>query len=107
MAINIPRGGKDKIIEQIIEALDGFQADHPASEIDVYRQNKFSVRIRIVDCGFENQTRPERNKLVWGYLKKLPDEVQSDISTVLLLTPGEKKDSFANYEFDDPIPSTL
>jgi hypothetical protein len=43
----------------------------------------------------------------WQYLGELPEEVQSDISTVLLLTPDETKKSFANFEFDDPIASKL
>jgi len=34
-------------------------------------------------------------------------DLQNDISTVLLLTPDETKASFANLEFDEPIPSKL
>lgn len=107
MAVKIPRGASDEIVDQIIGALEQFQADFPKSAIDIYRQNKVSVRIRIVEPEFKSQSKSERNKLVWGYLAKLPEEVQSDISTVLLLTPDEKKESFANFEFDDPVPSTL
>ena len=37
---------------------------------------------------------------------RLPDEVQSDLSTVILLTPEETGMSFANFEFEDPVPSS-
>jgi hypothetical protein len=40
-------------------------------------------------------------------LDTLPDEVQSNLSTVILLTPEETRMSFANLEFEDPIPSSL
>ena len=37
----------------------------------------------------------------------LQNVLQSDISTLLLLTPDETNASFANFEFDDPVPSKL
>jgi hypothetical protein len=37
----------------------------------------------------------------------LPDEIQSDLSSLILLAPEETKKSFANLEFEDPIPSQL
>ena len=107
MAINIPRGKSDEIIQRIIEALRPFEVDHPKSQIDLYRQNSVSVRMRIIDPDFAGQGKPQRSQLAWRYLGQLPEEVQSDISTVLLLTPDETKMSFANLEFEDPIPSKL
>lgn len=107
MSINIPRGGADPIIEQIIDALRAYEADHRRAQIDLYRQNPVSVRVRIVDPDFEGQGKPQRSQLAWKYLQQLPEDVQSDISTVLLLTPDETENSFANFEFEDPIPSRL
>ena len=107
MSINIPRGKSDEVLDQIREALHDYETDHPAAEIDLYRQNSVSVRVRIVDPGFAGQNKPQRSQQVWRYLGKLSEEVQSDISTVLLLTSGEREMSFANMEFDDPIPSKL
>lgn len=106
MAINI-RGQADAIIEQIAEALQAYEADHPQAAVDLYRQNPVSVRIRIIDPAFAGRNKPQRSHDVWAYLDHLPEAVQSDISTVLLLTPDETKTSFANFEFDDPIPSKL
>ncbi len=107
MAIKIPRGKSDNVIDKIIEALSAFEADHPQAEIELYRQNCVSVRVRIIDPDFAGQGKPQRSQQAWRYLGQLPDEVQSDISTILLLTPDEKKMSFANFEFDDPTPSKL
>jgi hypothetical protein len=45
--------------------------------------------------------------MAWKYLGQLPEDVQSDISTLLLLAPEETKTSFANIEFDDPVPSEI
>jgi hypothetical protein len=107
MTIRIPRGKSDEVIEKIIEVLDAYAADHPTAQIDLYRQNAVSVRIRIIDPGFDGRGKPQRSHQAWQYLERLPDDVQSDISTILLLTPEETKASFANFEFDDPIPSKL
>jgi len=107
MAINIPRGKSDEVIERIIEALRVFEADHPGSQIDIYRQNSVSVRVRIIDPTFAGQSKVERSKNVWKYLDSLPDDTQSDLSTLTLLAPEETKMSFANLEFEHPIPSSL
>lgn len=107
MAIQIPRGNSDGVIEQIIAVLDNYEADHAQAQINLYRQNSVSVRVRIVDPDFAGQGKPQRSQQVWRYLGHLPEDVQSDISTVLLLTPDETKSSFANLEFDEPVPSKL
>ncbi len=107
MAINIPRGKSDAIIDRIIEALRAYEADHPDAQIDIYRQNSVSVRVRIIDPFFVGKTKVERSKQVWQYLNTLPDDVQSDLSTLILLAPDETRMSFANFEFEDLIPSCL
>lgn len=106
MAINI-RGQSDAIIDKVVEALHPYDVDHPQAAIEIYRQNPVSVRIRIVDPDFHGKGKPQRSQDAWAYLEKLPEAVQGDISTMLLLTPDEAKTSFANFEFDDPIPSKL
>jgi hypothetical protein len=107
MSISIPRGGPDEVIERMIEALRAYEADHPSARIDLYRQNPVSVRVRIIDPAFAGRNKVERNKEAWKYLDTLPDEVQSDLSTLILLAPEETEMSFANFEFEDPIPSSL
>jgi hypothetical protein len=107
MAINIPRGNSDDTIDKIVEALRTYETDHPQAQIDIYRQNAVSVRVRIIDPDFARQNKPQRSELAWRHLGHLSEDVQGDISTVLLLTPDERAMSFANMEFDDPIPSQL
>jgi hypothetical protein len=50
-------------------------------------------------------SRVDRNDRVWHYLDRLGDEEQADMSRLLLLAPEEVEKSFANMDFDDPIPS--
>jgi hypothetical protein len=107
MSIGIPRGQQDEIIAQIVKALEPYEADHPHAKIDLYRQNSVSIRVRIVDPDLGGKRKPERHEIAWRYLDKLPEETQSEISLLLLLTPDEVTTSFANFEFDDPIPSRL
>ena len=106
MAIDI-RGRSDEIVDKIAGALRSYSENHPSSSIAIYRQNSVSVRIRVVDPDFVGSDRSQRSQQVWQYLEQLPDEVHGDISTVLLLTPSETEHSFANLEFDDPVPSKL
>jgi hypothetical protein len=108
MPITISRGLTDETLEAISAALRMYEASHtPPPRIDLYRQNSVSVRIRVVDSAFRGLDRAQRSALVWKYLDALTDDAQADISMLLLLTPEETERSFANFEFDDPIPSTL
>lgn len=107
MGVTVPRGKTDETIDQIIHALRAYEADHPSAQIDVYRQNPVSVRVRIIDPVFAGMGKSHRSQMAWKYLDQLPDEVHSDISTLLLLSPDETKMSFANLEFEDPVPSGL
>lgn len=107
MAIRISRGNSDAGLDRIVEALRPYEASSPAARIELYRQNKVSVRIRIIDPNFDGKSRVERNRTIWRYLDVLPEETQSDISFLILLTPDEQSRSLANIEFEDPIPTGL
>jgi hypothetical protein len=107
MSINITRGKPDPVIEDIKHVLCPYEKDHPKAKIDMYRQNSASVRIRIIDSAFDGMNKKERNDLIWKYLEPISDESQGDISMLVLLTPTEVKKSFANMEFEDPVPSML
>lgn len=105
MSIKVPRGNSDEVINRIIDALRAYEADHPNAQIDLYRQNPVSVRVRIIDPDLVGQSKIDRSKEAWKYLNSLPDEVQSDLSSLILLAPDETTLSFANLEFEDPVPS--
>jgi stress-induced morphogen len=107
MAIRIPRGGSDAVIESIEKALGVYQKDHPSAEIDIYRQNPVSVRIRVIDPDFAGTSRIARHETIWKCLEQVSDDDQGDISMLVLLTPEETNRSMANLEFDDPVPSIL
>jgi len=107
MSVGIARGKADKVIKKVMGALEPYAAANPAAQVDVYRQNVVSIRIRIVDPSFHRLEKSQRHTKVWKFLEKLPEDVQSDISMLLLLTPDEKATSIGNLEFDDPVPSTI
>lgn len=107
MAVKLRTKRPDKILKQIAGALEEYAATHPNAEIEVYRSNNVSVRIRIIDPGFKKMNRAKREGDLWAILEKLPEETVSEITVILLFTPEEAKKSFANMEFDDPIPSRI
>jgi hypothetical protein len=98
----------DRYVKQIKKCLEeGYKPAHPGAQIDVYRYNSVSVRVRIIDPEFAGLSRTERDTSVWTVLDTLPDDTAQEISVLLLLTPEEKAGSLMNREFEDPTPSRL
>lgn len=95
----------DVEVQQILDVLAKYGRTHKKAQIDVRRRHEVSIRIRIIDPDFRGLNRVEREPEVLKLLKKLPDEVYADITMLLLLTPEEAPNSFANLEFENPIPS--
>jgi stress-induced morphogen len=106
MSVTI-RGDRDSHLEQIADALRAYAASHPKAKVTLYRIYPSSVRIRVVDPSFKNMSWSNRHDLVWSFLEPLPREARSHIDFLLLLGPGETKDSFANHDFDHPVPSEV
>jgi stress-induced morphogen len=107
MPIRLRTKRPDRVLREIVDALQTYAEAHPQAAIEVYRHSNVSVRIRIVDPQFAKQSRAEREVEVWAALEQLSEETSSEISLLLLLTPAETKKSLANLEFDDPVPSGL
>ena len=107
MSRRVKFGKSDPVIEKILEVMGEYEQDHRKAKIDVYRQNDVAIRIRVVDPDFTGMDLVERDTLLWKYLDKLPDEVISEITLLLLFNPKETKKSFANMEFDNPVPTML
>ena len=97
----------DSQVQEIMVVLEPYQESHPDSKIDVRRQNSVSIRIRIIDPDFRGLDRIDREPPIWKLLKRLPDDVVSNITMLLLLAPEETEGSLANQEFEDPIRSRL
>ena len=107
MAIKLRVKRPDPILRQIANALGEYDKTHSQAQIETYRQNSVSVRIRVLNPEFAGRSRTQREEEIWALLNKLPEETLAEISLLLLLTPVEAKNSFANSEFDDPIPSRI
>src|ERR1700683_3129369 len=107
MPINIPRGKKDKVIEKIVRVLKTYEKENPEAQIDIYRQSPVSIRVRIIDPSLHGMDKSARHEKAWHFLGQLPDEVQGDISMLVLLAPNETAASFGNLEFNDPVPSNF
>jgi hypothetical protein len=102
------RKKEDGVVRQIEQLLTGrYRPQHPKAKIKVYRYNSASVRIRIIDPDFARRSIPDRENAVWDLLDTLPEEVRSEITVLLPLTPDESKSSLLSLEFDDPTPSKL
>ncbi len=107
MTIKLHVRRPDPILRQVVNALRAYEEIHPVAEIEAYRQNSVSVRIRVLNPEFADKNRAQREEDIWAFLNELPEETLAEISLLLLLTPDEAKKSFASFEFDDPIPSKL
>jgi hypothetical protein len=83
-------------------------------QVDAYRYNSASIRVRVIDRRFEGMSREGRDTLVEEYLDKLPLETQQDIVILFTLAPSELartpatfREFMLNTEFDDPSPTML
>ena len=101
------RGTSDSSLQAVKDAIEGYEKKHPGAEVVVYRQSLVSIRVRIVDPDFAGMNKGDRHNTVWHLLDELPEDVQSQVSVLLLLAPEETKMSFANYDFEHPLPSGL
>ena len=104
----IVRGTPDAPVESLKAALDEYEAQHRGAEASLYRQNRASIRLRVVDRRFAGMSKSRRHAEVWDFLQpRVGEDVLSDVSLVLAVTPDELGSSLANQEFDHPIPSRL
>jgi hypothetical protein len=101
------RGQSDATLDAIKAAIEPYEQAHADAEVVIYRQNSVSIRIRIIDPDFNGIDKGDRHDGIWALFDGLPEDVQSQITLLLLLTPDEKNLSFANVEFDHPVPSVL
>jgi hypothetical protein len=97
----------DADLKRIREALSEHKRLHRNATIDIQRLNSVSIRIRIIDPDFKGLDLVERDNQLWKILDKLPEDVLSQISLLLLLSPEETKKSLANLEFERPVGSAF
>lgn len=94
-------------VEKVLKAA-GFR------QVDAYRYNPASIRVRVVDPQFAGRSSEERDALVEPHLERLPERTQADIVSLYTFTPDELQDAPAtfrefmlNTEFEHPSPSML
>lgn len=83
-------------------------------QVDAYRYNSASIRVRVLDSRFEGLPADERDAMVEPYLEQLPERTQADIMNLFTFAPSELlqtlntfRELLLNTEFDDPSPSML
>ncbi|HEV8061129.1 MAG TPA: hypothetical protein VGP68_14715 [Gemmataceae bacterium] len=83
-------------------------------DVDAYRYNSASIRVRVIDPRFEGIKREQRDAMVETELDKLPPETQRDIVTLFTFAPSELaqpsktfREYMQNTEFEDPSPTML
>jgi stress-induced morphogen len=107
MTIKLRTSRPDKLLKEIVAALREYEKKHTRAQIEVYRHSSVSIRIRVINPEFKGQSRAQREEEVWRAFDPLPDETVAEVSVLLLLTPDEATQSFANVEFENPVPSKL
>ncbi|HVS35868.1 MAG TPA: hypothetical protein VMS17_09820 [Gemmataceae bacterium] len=107
MTIKLRTKRLDPVLKQIVQVMRAYEEPHPQAQIEVYRHNSVSVRIRVINREFKGLSRAQREEDLWAVLSRLPEDAAAEVSLLLLLTPEEAKKSFASFEFDNPIPSKL
>ena len=104
----VVRGNPDSEVQALKDALDAYEAAHLGAQAALYRHNPASIRLRVIDHRFEGMTKSRRHADVWDFLTvRVKEDTLADVSQLLTLAPAELKMSFANFEFEDPIPSKL
>jgi stress-induced morphogen len=82
------------------------------SQVDAYRYNSGSIRVRVVDPRFEGLSPEDRDASVEPLLEKLPESTQADIINLITLSPRELENPDVGsrlmaLEFEAPSPSDL
>ncbi|HEV3081160.1 MAG TPA: hypothetical protein VGY66_15380 [Gemmataceae bacterium] len=83
-------------------------------QVDAYRYNSASIRVRVIDSRFEGMSRERRDAMVEEQLDKLPPETQRDIVTLFTFAPSELtrtpmtiREFMQNTEFENYSPPAL
>ncbi|HEX8202101.1 MAG TPA: hypothetical protein VF590_16620 [Isosphaeraceae bacterium] len=83
-------------------------------QVDAYRYNSASIRVRVIDRRFEGLAPEKRDEMVEPHLEQFPERTQADITTLFTFAPSELqptpksfREFMKNAEFDDPSPSML
>jgi hypothetical protein len=77
------------------------------AQVDAYRFNPASIRVRIIDPRFEDKPGSERQDMVFPVIDELPKRTREDILLLLTLAPSEvgrvNRHAVINLEFENPL----
>lgn len=83
-------------------------------QVDAYRYNSASIRLRVIDKRFEGLSLARRDGMVEPFIAQLPEKTQGDIITLCTFAPKElrpksgiSRQLLQNSEFENPSPSLL
>jgi hypothetical protein len=101
------RTDETRKVEEVLRAA-GFK------QVDAYRYNSASIRVRVIDPRFEGLSPEKRDEMVELHIEQLPERTQADIMSLFTFAPSEieqppmsSRKLLLNSEFDDPSPSML
>lgn len=84
------------------------------AQVDAYRYNSASIRVRVIDPRFEGLPPEDRDAMVEPQIEQLPERTRADIVSLFTFAPSELQRSpntlrelLINAEFEDPSPSML
>jgi stress-induced morphogen len=100
-------GNSDSRLDAVKSVLDDYEHANQGAVATLYRQNSVSIRVKIIDPAFDGLDKPARHKKIWQFLEKLPEDVQGDITMLVLIAPEEENKSFASMMFEQREPSRL
>ena len=74
----------------------------------VYKYNRYSIRVRVIDAAFEDKSLAERDGQLKRILANLAPEDEENITMLMMLTPDEAAERDSMFEeFDNPGRSRL
>lgn len=103
MPVKLFKGEWDDGLRQVQSVFEEFIKRHRFASVEFYRAHPMSIRVRIVDPYFRKMSYFDRVHLIWDELRKLPNEIQQDVSLLVLLLPYEVERSEAYREFERPL----
>jgi hypothetical protein len=96
-----------KLAPDLVKIARALARNFPPEAIKIYRYNSASIRVRVIDERFLGRSIVDRENEVLPLIRQLPEDIQAQITVLLLLAPSETAESFMNVEFEDPTPSRL
>src|SRR5258708_2410452 len=89
------------------ETLIQEELENVFKKVEVRRYDRYSIRVRITDASFAGKPWDERERAVHAVIEKMPEDVQVDITMLILNAPGEVQNPLLSYEFENPSKDRL